>query len=288
MKANRAGARGDTSMTLSVHTNDAAMIALQNLNSTSGQLDQVQNRISTGLAINNAQDNAAVWAIAQGQRADIGSLGAVTSSLNRATSIADVAATAGASISDLLVQMKANVTAAMDPSIDTAARTAIDSAFKSELRQITQVISNANFDGANMLDGSVSQIKFIANADATGFITLSSQDMTLGGSIITVPSTASLTTVTSATSVLAQLTSSISNTNQALGNLGSQSKEISNHNTFVGQLSDQLTAGVGNLVDADLAKESARLQALQVQQQLGTQALSIANQAPQIILSLFK
>jgi flagellin len=88
--------------------------------------------------------------------------------------------------------------------------------------------------------------------------------------------------------VLAQLSTSISNTNEALGNLGSQSKEISNHNTFVQQLSDQLTAGVGNLVDADLAKESARLQALQVQQQLGTQALSIANQAPQVILSLFK
>ncbi|HEV7385099.1 MAG TPA: flagellin, partial [Phenylobacterium sp.] len=86
----------------------------------------------------------------------------------------------------------------------------------------------------------------------------------------------------------AQLTTSISNTNQALGNLGSQSKEIANHATFVGQLTDQLTAGVGNLVDADLAKESARLQALQVQQQLGTQALSIANQAPQVILQLFK
>ncbi|THD65211.1 flagellin [Phenylobacterium sp.] len=275
-------------MTLSVHTNDAALVALQNLNNTSSQLDEVQNRISTGLAINSAKDNAAVWAIAQGQRADIGSLSAVQSSLNRATSIADVAATAGASISDLLVQMKANVVAAMDPSIDTASRTAIDSAFKSELGQITQIVSNANFDGANMLDGSVSQIKFIANANANGFITLSSQDMSLGGSIITVPSTASLTTVTFATTVLAQLTSSISNTNEALGNLGSQSKAISNHNTFVGQLSDQLTAGVGNLVDADLAKESARLQALQVQQQLGTQALSIANQAPQIILSLFK
>jgi flagellin len=275
-------------MGLSVHTNDAALIALQNLNNTSSQLQDVQNRISTGLAINSAKDNAAVWAIAQGQRADIGSLGAVQSSLNRATSIADVAATAGASISDLLVQMKANVVAAMDPSIDTASRTAIDSAFKSELRQITSIVSNANFDGANMLNGSVSQIKFIANADATGFITLSSQNMSLGGSIITVPSTASLTTVTFATTVLAQLTTSISNTNEALGNLGSQSKEISNHNTFVSQLSDQLTAGVGNLVDADLAKESARLQALQVQQQLGTQALSIANQAPQVILSLFK
>jgi flagellin len=209
-------------------------------------------------------------------------------SLDRAKSIADVSATAGATISDLLVQMKEKVVAAMDPSIDTASRNALNSDFKSILGQITQVVQNATFDGANMLDGSVSQIKFIANANATGFITLSSQNLSLGGGLISVAATASLGTLTFATNILAQLTTSISNTNQALGNLGSQSKAISNHNTFVQQLSDQLTTGVGNLVDADLAKESARLQALQVQQQLGAQALSIANQAPQVILSLFK
>jgi flagellin len=275
-------------MALSVHTNDAALIALQNLNNTSGQLSEVQNRISTGLAINGAKDNAAVWAIAQGQRADIGSLSAVKSSLDRATSIADVASSAGATISDLLVQMKANVVAALDPSIDTASRNALDSAYKSELRQITSIVQNATFDGANLLNGSVSQIKFIANADATGFITLSSQNLSLGGSIITVPAASSITSAATASIALAQLSASILNTNAALGNLGSQSKEISNHNLFVQKLSDQLTTGIGNLVDADLARESARLQALQVQQQLGTQALSIANQAPQIILSLFK
>ena len=275
-------------MALSVHTNDAALIALQNLNATTSGLQDVQNRISTGLAINSAKDNASVWAIAQGQRADIGALSAVKMSLDRANSIAEAPATAGQTISDLLVQMKTKVVAAMDPSIDTASRTALDSDFKSILRQITQVIQNASFDGANMLNGSVSQIKFIANADATGFITLSSQNLSLGGSIITVAATASLGTITFATSVLAQVATSISQTNQALGNLGSQTKEITNHNDFVQKLSDQLTTGVGNLVDADLAKESARLQALQVQQQLGTQALSIANQAPQVILSLFK
>ena len=275
-------------MALSVHTNEAALIALQNLNKTHMDLGEVQNRISTGLKINNARDNAAVWAIAQGQRADIGSLGAVKMSLDRAKSIADVSATAGSTISDLLVQIKEKVVAAMDPSIDSASRTALDSDFKSILRQITQVVSNANFDGANMINGSVSQIKFIANADATGFITLSSQNLSLGGTIITIPGTASLGTITFATAVLAQVSASIANTNQALGNLGSQSKQLANHADFVSKLTDQLTAGVGNLVDADLAKESARLQALQVQQQLGTQALSIANQAPQVILALFK
>jgi len=275
-------------MAMSVHTNEAALIALQNLNKTTSDLSDAQSKISTGLAIGSAKDNAAIWAIAQGQRADIGSLGAVKMSLDRATSIADVASTAGSTISDLLVQMKEKVVAAMDPSLDTASRTALDSDFKSILRQITQVATNAVFDGANMLDGSVPQIKFLANADASSFITLSSQNLSLGGGIITVPSTASLSTITLATAVLAQVTTSISQTNQALGNLGSQAKALANDATFVAQLTDQLNAGVGNLVDADLAKESAQLQALQVQQQLGAQALSIANQAPQILLQLFK
>ena len=276
-------------MSLSVHTNVAALTALQNLNKTAEGLNSTQGRISTGLAISTAKDNASVWAIAQGQRADIGALSSVKMSLDRAKSIADVSATAGASVSDLLVQLKQKVVAAMDTSIDAASRTALNSDFKALLRQITQVTSNAQFDGANLLDGSqATNLKFLANAQASAYITLSNQNLSLGGSIITIASTASLGTVTLATAVLAQLDSSIVNTNQALGNLGSQTKQIEAHADFVSKLTDQLTAGVGNLVDADMAKESANLQALQVQQQLGAQALSIANSAPQIILQLFK
>jgi flagellin len=276
-------------MSLSVNTNQAALIALQNLNKTGENLSTVQERISTGLRIANAKDNASVWAIAQGQRADIGALGAVKMSLDRAGSIADVALTAGASVSDLLVQMKEKVVAAQDTSIDPTARTALDSDFKSILKQITQVVQSAQFDGANMLDGSVgTDIQFLASASANGTITLSTQNMSLGGTIITIDPAASLGTTALAAGILTQLNSSISNVNQALGSMGSQSKQISAHNDFVSKLTDVLTTGVGNLVDADLAKESARLQALQVQQQLGTQALSIANQAPQVILQLFK
>ena len=99
---------------------------------------------------------------------------------------------------------------------------------------------------------------------------------------------ANISTRSQASLNLARVNASLANVNQALGDIGSQAKQIQAHNTFVGKLNDVLTAGVGNLVDADLAKESARLQALQVQQQLGAQALSIANQAPQIILSLFR
>ena len=276
-------------MSLSVHTNKSALIALQNLNKTNTELEEVQGRINTGLAVNNASDNAAVWAIAQGQRSDIGALNSVKMSLDRARSIAEVSATAGETVSDLLVQLKERVVAAMDTSIDTSARTAIDSDFKSLLRQITQTVMNANFDGANLLDGSLpGNLKFLANADANSFITLSKQTLSLGGGIVNISPTASLGTITFATNILAQVGTSISLTNQALGNLGAQQKQLDGHATFVSKLTDVLNTGVGNLVDADLAKESARLQALQVQQQLGAQALSIANSAPQIILSLFR
>jgi flagellin len=276
-------------MSISVHTNKPALVALQNLNKTNDQIDEVQNHINTGLKIATAKDNASVWSIAQNQRADIGALSAVRMSLDRANSIAEVGMTAGASVSDLLVQLKEKVVAAMDTSIDTASRTALDSEFKSMLRQIQQITGNAAFDGANLLNGSIpGSIQFLANAEASSYITLSTQDMSLGGSIITIPATASLASVTLSSQILSQLNASIINVNQSLGALGSQAKQITAHSDFVGKLTDTLQTGVGNLVDADMAKESASLQALQVQQQLGAQALSIANQSPQMILSLFK
>ena len=107
-------------MTTSVHTNTSALIALQNLNKTNDQLADVQGRVNTGLKVQGAKDNASVWAIAQGQRADVGALGAVKMSLDRATSITDVALAAGETVSDLLNQLKEKVVAAKDASLDTA------------------------------------------------------------------------------------------------------------------------------------------------------------------------
>ena len=209
-------------------------------------------------------------------------------SLERANSIAQVSMTAGETVSDLLVELKAKVVAAMDTSLDTSSRTALNSDFQAILRQITQVVTNGEFDGANLLNGLGGNIQFLANAEATTRLTLSTRSLALGSSNITIPAAAAITTVTMATTVLARLETSISNVNQALGNMGSQAKQVEAHLAFVSKLTDTLEAGVGNLVDADLAKESARLQALQVQQQLGAQALSIANAAPQIILQLFR
>lgn len=276
-------------MSNSVHTNSSALIALQNLNRTNDRLAETQNRVNTGMKVNGAKDNASMWAIAQGQRADVGALAAVKMSLDRATSVADVALAAGESVSDLLNQLKEKVVAATDESLKTQSRDLLDADFKAILRAITQAVENAEFDGANLLDGSLTAgIRFLANADADAYVTLGAQDLSLSGSIISITSTASITSVTDAQNVLDDLNDSINALNSALGEIGSQAKQISAHNTFVSKLSDTLETGIGNLVDADLAKESARLQALQVQQQLGVQALSIANQAPQVILSLFR
>ncbi|WP_338245865.1 flagellin [Maricaulis maris] len=275
-------------MTMSVHTNTGAMIALQNLNKTNDDMLGVQNRINTGLKVAGAKDNTAIYAVAQGMRADIRALGAVQTGLDRATTIGDVALAAGESISDLLVQMREKATAAMDPSLDTFSRQAYDGDFKALLDQVNVILQNAEFDGANILNGTITNgIEFLADADAARSVTLKSQDMSIGGTIITIANTASLGTVTLATAAVAAIKTSLDNVNQALANLGSDTKKLEAHSNFVGRLVDSLTKGVGNLVDADLAVESANLQALQVKQQLGVQALSIANGQPQIILNLF-
>lgn len=276
-------------MSVSLHTNTSAMIALQNLNNANVQMDDVQQKISTGLAVSTAKDNASVYAIAQGQRADLGGLNAVKDSLNRAASIADVSMAAGESVSDLLNQLREKVVGAMDTSIDTTSRNALNGDFVSILGQIQHIVENATFNGSNILDGSLaSNISFIANADANSVITLSVRTMALGGPILTISANAQLSTATSAGNLLTSLDTSILNLNSTLGALGSQAKQIEGHLSFVDKLGDAIKGGIGNLVDADMAKESSRLQALQVQQQLGAQALSIANQSPQQILALFK
>lgn len=275
-------------MALSVQTNVSAMIALQNLNKTNMELQTTQNRINTGLRIAGAKDNSSIFAVAQSMRADIGALGSVKTSLDRAVSIGDVAIAAGESISDLLIEMREKATAAMDPSIDSFARAAYDSDFKALISQIQVILENAAFDGANLLNGSISNgIAFLADADAARTVTLNTQDMNFSGAILTLSSTASLGTVALAAAAVSFVNASLDNVNAALARLGSDLKKMEAHRTFIGKLTDSLTAGVGNLVDADLAKESAQLTALQVKQQLGVQALSIANSEPQIILSLF-
>ena len=273
----------------SVNTNVGAMVALQNLNNTQVQLQKAQNQINTGLKIATAKDDGSTWAIAQNQRAQVLSLDSVKSSLSRGQSAIDVAISAGTSISDLLTQMKALSLSASDQGLTSTDRSAINDQFKSLRDQITTIVNNADFNGTNMLKSSGTTIYALANADGTSKITVAAEDLSLGSANLgSVNSTATINTVTAAAAMVASVQTAIGKVSAALAKLGTGSNALNTHMTFISSLQDSLNSGISNLVDADLAKESATLQALQTKQQLGVQALSIANSSSSVLLSLFR
>jgi flagellin len=273
---------------LSVNTNAGALVALENLNNTAQQLDSAQNIVSTGLAVGNAKDNGAIWSIAQSERSQVADLDAVKSSLQTGQSIIDVANSAGTTVSNLLTQMSQKALAASDSSLDTASRLALNNDFVALRNQITSTVQNAAFNGVNLLNGSIAKITSLANTDGTSVLTTLAQNLSVGGSIVTLSATATISTVASATAAITVVNLSLQNVDTALATLGTASNSLDTHLNFVSGLQDTLTTGIGNLVNADLAKESATLQALQTKQQLGIQALSIANSASSALLGLFR
>jgi flagellin len=269
----------------SINTNAGAMIALQNLNSTNSELQTTQQRINTGKKISNAKDNGAIWSMAKMQSSTSASLNAVKDSLQRGQSTIDVGLAAGDTITDLLGKMKEKALAASDTSLNTASFNALVSDFTSLRDQITKAVSNAKFNGVSLVDGTTTKLQFLSNSDGVAY-TVAAKTLSLVGLGLT--TTSSFTTASAAKTMIATMTTAMTTATNKLANLGTSSTGLDMHLTFTGKLQDALDAGVGNLVDADLAKESAKLQSLQTKQQLGVQALSIANQTPQSILSLFK
>jgi flagellin len=275
-------------MSFSVNTNSGALVALQYLTQTQGQLNQTQQQINSGMKVATARDDGAIYAIAQNQRGQVAGYTAVINSINNGTSAVDVALSAGQSISDLLIQLKTKALAAADSSLDTASRQALNANFTALRDQITTIVKNAVFNGFNLVDGSTTKITALASADGSRRITTAAQNLKLSGTIVTLKSTATISTQAKASTLVATIQTSLTNVNSALAKLSSGAAKFSIQGTFSQKLSDTLTQGIGNLVDANMAQESAMLQSLQVKQQLGIQALSIANQAPQTILSLFQ
>ena len=278
----------EITMTFSVNTNTGAQVALQYLNATQGQLDQTQSAINSGLKVASAKDDGAIYAIAQNQRGAVAGFQSVINSLNNGSSAIDVALSAGQSISDLLIQMKQKALSAADPSLDTASRQALNANFTALRDQISTIVKNAVFNNFNLVDGSTNMVQALASADGTRRVTAQAENMNLSGTIVTIKSTSTVSTQAKASALITVIQSSLTNVNSALAKLSSGAAKFSIQASFTQKLSDTLTAGIGNLVDANMAQESAMLQSLQVKQQLGVQALAIANQAPQTILSLFK
>jgi flagellin len=284
-------------MAFSVNTNVGAMAALQSLTSTQKDLATTQSRINTGLSVSSTKDDSASYTIAQGLRGDLGGLKAVSSSLSRAKSVTDVAVAGAEQISDIVNQMQAKAKQAADNGIDTATRDALNKDFTALRDQITTIVNGSDFNGTNLLKASGGQVTALqslqdSNTATTNWnpdsLTVANQGLDLGGTTITIASGGQINTQAAAQTMVDTLKATSDNLKTTLSTLGAASRKIDAQQTFTSKLSDVIEGGIGNLVDADLAKESARLQALQVKQQLGVQALSIANQAPQTITSLFR
>jgi len=271
-------------MVLSVNTNQAAALALQELNRTNDLLNQTQLNITTGLKVNGPKDDPSSFAIAQNLRGAIAGTQAVKLALSTGGSVVNVAVNAGQSIADLLTQAKAKIVQANQSGLDAVSRTALNNDFVALRAQIDTIVATAQFAGTNLIASGAASLTVLSTVDGST-IGVSAQDLSATGLSI---QSLDLTTQSGASSALDAINTAITTASDKLAALGSSAKRIALQGDFTTKLIDILKDGVGTLVDADLAEESARLQALQVKQQLGVQALSIANQSPQSILSLFR
>ena len=278
-------------MSNSINTNYGAIIALQSLNATNSALQTTQNQISTGLKVASATDNGATWAVAQNERSTVSALSSVQDSLNRGISTVDVAVSAGQTISDLLNQMKAKALAAADPTSTTSDISNYANDYTALRNQISKIVSTSDFNGVNMLKTSGSSVFSLASASGKIKVTVAAANLGLGnsgGALATISAGSTFSSNATASAVLAAVNTAISAVNSAVAKLGTGVNALNSQLSFVQSQSDSLTTGIGNLVDADVAKESANLTALQTKQQLGVQALSIANSHNSTLLSLFQ
>ena len=273
--------------TNSINSNYTAQIALQTLNKTLTDLNSTQNQISSGLAVNNASDNASAWSIAQQQRGVATQLDSVTASLQRAQSTLDVTVSAGQTVSDLLNQIKSKALAGSDTGLSTTDRASLASDVSSLVQQIQRVVTDANFNGASLVNTAALPLATLTDANASVF-TIQPNSLTLAGPNVLLTAGSTFATATQANALLSLVNSSITNVNATVANFGSDASAITSHLNFVSKFQDTLTQNVGNLVDADIAKESAALTALQVKQQLGVQTIGIANSSRTTLLGLFR
>ncbi|EJJ26473.1 flagellin N-terminal helical domain-containing protein [Rhizobium sp. CF142] len=300
----------------SINTNNSAMAALQTLRTISSNMQQTQNAVSTGYRVDKASDNAAYWSIATTMRSDNKALSAVSDALGLGAAKVDTAYTAMDSAIDVVDQIKAKLVAATEEGVD---KTKVQEEVSQLQQQLLSVAQSASFSGENWVagaDGTKSVVSSFVR-DGSGAVSVKMTDyvlstasngnvlfgMTTSGTIDTssgILGTADASgdsvfslditnfTTGQIQSALSTVESALSAMTTAGAQLGSISTRIDNQETFVSALSDSIDSGVGRLVDANMEEESSRLTALQTQQQLAIQSLSIANSSSQNILSLFR
>ena len=269
---------------LSVNTNQGAFLALQNLTKTTNQLETTQLRVTTGLRVNGPKEDAATFAIANTLRGDIAGNQALKIALANGESTTNVAIEAGKAISDILTEMKAKVVQANQAGLDADSRTALQNDYNALRNQIKTIVATAEFNSVNLIKTGGTNLAVLSTVDGS-IITVTAQDLSVTALGI---SAANLTTSASANLALTSINTAITTVSNGLASLGAAAKRVEIQTDFTNQLVDILRVGVGNLVDANLAEESANLTSLQIKQQLGVQALSIANAGPQSVLALFQ
>lgn len=278
-------------MVISIKNNSSSLVALQQLNATNREFDAIQERVATGLKISSAKDNASTFAVAQKQRADFDAYDAVDQSVNRGINVVDVTISALQALSNMLIDMKSKAVQASNPALTPDNRLLIDTDYQAYVSQFSTIINAATYDNVNLINKNpivplTDDLKIISEPTANPANSINIAAVNI--KVATVAQFADVSTVANATSESVKLDTMIQVINAALASMGSNSIRLDGHRLFVNKLQDALTLGIGNLVDADLTKESARLKSVQIQQQLGTQALQIANSRPQQILTLFQ
>lgn len=279
----------------SVNTNLNAAIALQSLNSTSSALATTQKAISTGFRVADATDDGAAFAVAQRVRSDVGALGSANQQLGNVKGLISTTLTGLNAVSNTLKDAREVLVKLADSNTQGDQRTQYTAQYNSLLANVKTFLQDAGYNNKSLIgditgsNGVFGQVAVIRNEGGATY-----GIATFGGSAFFASVNFTSTALASATSVQALITATgaflnqLSSLGTQLNSYGAASKYVDNQITYNNDKIDSLNGGLGSLIDADLAKESAKLQALQIRQQLGTQALSIANQAPQSLLSLFK
>ena len=278
--------KGNTPMAMnSVNTNLSSMVALQSLNRTSDQLSVVQKRISTGMRVADAKDDGGAFAVSQAIRADVAGLTAANEQLGGTKGVLDTTFAALNKVSESMVKVRETLTRMADGTLNDAQFDQYSAQYTALRTQVQNFITDATYNGRTLLDTTDGDIVTTRNESGDTFTITAIDGAT---DLVVAAAPADVTAAQAALASGGDFETVESAIADALNQFGSDSNYIDNQIRYNKDKVDAMEGGLGALVDADLAKESAKLQSLQIKQQLGTQAMSIANQSPQTLLSLFR
>jgi len=272
----------------SINTNAQSILALQSLNRTNAELAGVQKRVSTGYRVSDARDDGGAFAVAQSVRSDVAGLTAVNEQLGGAKGLLQVTFAALSQVSEAMREARAALTRLSDSALSTEQFNQYKTQYTALRSQITGFLNDAKYNGRSLLSTTAA-----GPSNSDNIITIQNED----GAQLTINAIEKAKLLidpapANAADAVILLTTKFQPTEDAIGSaltqLGTTDQYVEKQINFNKDKMDALNAGIGSLVDADLAKENARLQALQVRQQLGVQTLGIANQGPQVLLSLFR